>query len=99
MNGRGGIDGVKEKLDIACGEARTLTGYGARRLGMVFVVPRYPWPRRSHGHEFLSAWQAQLLKLRVGALAWSLPLVARNLRSTNYVYPGVAVIVREVGAG
>src|SRR5207302_1860045 len=37
MNGRGGIDGVKEKLDIACGEARTLTGYGARRLGMVFV--------------------------------------------------------------
>ncbi len=99
VSGRGGIDGVKEKLGIACGEARTLTGYGARRLGMVFVVPRYPWSRRSHGYELLSAWQTQLLKLRVGALAWSLPLAARNLRSTSYVYPGVAVIVREVGAG
>lgn len=99
VNSRTGINGAKKKLRAACDEARMLTGYGARRLGMVFIVPQYPWSQRSQSFQLLSAWQTELMKLRVGALAWSLPLAARDLRVRGYVYPSVAVIVREVGRG
>ncbi len=98
-NSSEGVGGVKEQLKIACNDARDLRGYGARRLGMVFVVPRYPCSQRMKRHRLLSRWQKQLTGIRAGALAWTLPLAAQELTWKNHVYPGVAVVVREVGMG
>jgi hypothetical protein len=62
----------------------------------VFVVPRYPWSQQATRRRLLSGWQNDLEAMSVGALAWSLPLAARELRWKTHVYPGVAIIVREV---
>jgi hypothetical protein len=96
---REGIDGVRDQLAAACDDARLLKGYGARRLGMVFAVPRYPASQQTAGHRLLSEWQARLAGIRAGGLAWSFPLAARELQWKSHAYPGVAVVVREVGRG
>ena len=90
------IKDTKDCLQVACRESYRQPSHGARRVGMVFAVPRIRISRKNKMtaliDEFIKRIQKQFKK---ATIAWVFPLdKLYSLKSRNYHYPGVILIAR-----
>jgi hypothetical protein len=90
---------IRHSLRQAKADARSDISWDLPVLAIVFAVPRIPISRAPQ----VSVLLQRLVELPLPnvLVAWSFPLAARALRSpTNgYIYPGVMILVDQVGKG
>jgi len=67
-----------------------------RKLGIVFVAPYIPLSRKSEVDRIIDDWLKSVIKVKCSSLAWIFPLEARVIEHEDYIYPGVALLIREV---
>ncbi len=87
---------IEESLALACKDIAISAPHGQRRLGMVFVAPRW---RRSLKREIdarIEAWISKIAGVKCDAVAWIFPKATRTTHSSDFLYPGVAVLIKEV---
>lgn len=87
---------IENSLADACRDIRKSKPYGQRRLGMLFVAPRW---RSSLKHEIdhrIDVWISRIKEIDCDAMAWTFPAGARRFQEYGYIYPGVAVFIKEV---
>lgn len=87
---------IKRRLGEACADIRISKPYGQRRLGILFVVPRWKKELRHDIDSRIDAWVSNISGLDCDAAAWIFPAHTRKLRLGSTLYPGSAVLIKEV---
>lgn len=90
-------DRLTDYLYWACRDIRRTHPHGQRRLGILFAMPYFRKQYGSKINQKLDAWVDMLGNLETSAYAWVFPRCARYLSYDGKVYPGVAVLIREIG--
>jgi hypothetical protein len=99
--GRGavGLHDVEANLRQACQDARRPSDPVARRIGIVFAVPRFPPSDPRDCRQALASWLARVRSIKADAVCWVGP--PRGVQwprgQDAYVYPGVALVARLTG--
>ena len=97
------IQSVHDTLDTACKEALDDYEKEYTCLGMVFITPMLHISKNERIEEYLQNFVSQLLEIKETTVAWVFPKAARNLRpdnelqNHNYIFPGVALVIRRAG--
>lgn len=91
------ISNVKRKFEWACADAKELSSEEGRRLGILFVTPRFPRSQIPFD-DCLSEYLQNIQKLNFDAIAWYFPDKARNMKwkVNQRIYPGVILLIREI---
>lgn len=87
---------ISENLSKACSEIRKLRPHGQRRIALVFVVPIIQKSHKEDIDDRIKNWLNKIQQIDCDALAWVFPRYARNTEWRNRLYPGVALLVKEV---
>jgi len=86
---------IEGRLDDACADIRKVSPRGQRRLGILFAVPYIARSERANIDTVIERWVDALARLDC-CCAWVFPKSTRQVFHKPYVYPGVAVLLREV---
>ena len=87
---------IERRLEDACRGIRASKPNGQRRLGMLFVAPRWKTDLRHDLDRRIDAWISAVRKIDCAAIAWVFPGKTRYSKSDGYFHPGVAVFLKEV---
>lgn len=87
---------VEDHLAYACRDIRKSNPHGQRRLGILFVAPRWKTSLRQDIDQRIDAWVAKIVDIDCDAISWVFPAKTRTLKAYGYFYPGAAVLIREV---
>ena len=87
---------IRKYLGEACADVRISKPRGQRRLGILFVVPRWKRELRHEIDRRIDSWVAKVSELDCDAAAWLFPAGTRKLRLRSTLYPGTAVLIKEV---
>ena len=92
---------TKEKVEAALLRARRDAGktnsWGARRLGLVFVIPYIKRCKESEFKVCVNDWLTHIKSVEKASQAWILfEKLETRFRYKTYFYPGVAVILRAL---
>lgn len=81
----------KELLRDAKKDAKRVQEPGQPRWGLMFITPRLPKKEEKHIDDCIKKFISQLKKVDAD-IAWIFP--ARDLTYKNWIYPGVAMLIR-----
>lgn len=87
---------MKWFLDEARRDIRKSRPDGQRRLAIVFATPIVSKKRRTDIKELVTRFVEQVKRLDGDAFAWVFPDLERSISSSKGLFPGAAIIVREV---
>ena len=87
---------IRKYLRRACSDIKASKPNGQRRLGLVFVVPLVKRKKLAKVDKRLERWVAKVRSIKCDASAWVFPSFAREIGTRSTLYPGVAMLVREV---
>jgi len=91
-----GLDDISNNLDQACRDAMRSSDPVSRRIGVVFVVPRFRVPVQRDRNRIVKMWLKELEAVSSDAFCWASPKEALKLKAEGLFYPGVALIARAV---
>ena len=87
---------IEQSLDHACQDVAISAPYGQRRIGMLFVAPRWNRNPKTDIARRVDDWIDKISAIECDAVAWIFPKAATAVYSGGYLYPGVAVLIKEV---
>jgi len=92
---------TREKVEAALSSARRDAGntnsWGARRLGLVFVIPYLKRCEESEFKSCMNDWLTHVKSVERASQAWILfEKLGPRFRYKTYFYPGAAVILRAL---
>jgi hypothetical protein len=87
---------IEKFLAHACQDIAISAPYGQRRLGMLFVAPRWKRNLKAEIDARVDAWISRISAIDCDAVSWIFPKAASAIHSYGYLYPGVAVLIKEV---
>ena len=87
---------IERELAHACGDIRKAKPDGQRRLGMLFVTPRWRTSLRHDIDRRIDAWISKITAIDCDAVSWVFPASARRTKAYDYLYPGTVVLIKEV---
>jgi hypothetical protein len=86
----------RRHLSLAVNDAKRRPSDGAKRVGILFLVPNIPAAFMDQVDDYIDRWVNTLRSMRTVATAWSFPACARRLRleEEQKIYPGVAMLIK-----
>ncbi len=89
---------ILESLQEASQDVSKVRPYGAQRVGIVFVSPRFPICSETQLGGYIKDWINVLRKIPYSAAAWTFPAGARTTSQWNKwrMFPGTAIVVKKV---
>lgn len=87
---------VEDGLALACSDIRKSKPNGQRRVGILFVTPRWKTNLRHEIDSRIDAWIEKIKAIDCDAISWVFPASARTRKAYGYLTPGTAVLIREV---
>ena len=89
---------IEKKLAVACDDIRRTKKNRQGRLGILFAVPYMNYSSRDRMPELIDRWIQSINTIDCSCCAWVFPADARyaRYRKNEKVFPGVALLIREV---
>jgi hypothetical protein len=87
---------IEEGLIHACHDIRISKPNGQRRLGVLFVSPRWKTNLKHDMNDRIDQWISRICEIDCDAVAWIFPADSRKIHAYDYFYPGTAVLIKEV---
>jgi hypothetical protein len=75
---------------------RTIPRRGQRKLGILFATPYIAESQEARVDELLNTWLAAMTRVKCSCSAWVFPKESRKTIADQRIFPGAAVLIKEV---
>lgn len=87
---------LTNRLHEAVEDIRIVPRYGQGKLTILFATPRIAKSRKARVDELVKAWIAAMTNVKCSCSAWVFPAESRDTFFDQYIYPGAAVLIKEI---
>ncbi len=88
---------IQRSLNMACRDIRKVRPFKQRRLGITFALPYLRKGQFKSADERIARWLRETQSVDCDARAWVFPGISRAICDKEFVCPGVAVFMKEIG--
>lgn len=87
---------ARRALESSARQVGAYRSYGYDRLGIAFACAYLPTSKAASVNEHLEHWLSELRRVPHDCIAWSFPEKARRKSFGNELFPGLAIVIRQV---